>query len=91
MKPMIVEKNNRKFICNISSDFGGAMCCVQIWEEVRPNWKIFRNRYCDYKTFWLSTYETLKTGVERMVERYLEGEEENNLINEKWKELDNGN
>jgi hypothetical protein len=88
MKTVIVEKNNRKFICNIGSEFGGAMCGVQIWEEVRPNWKIFRNRYCAYKTFWLSTYKTIKTGVERMVERYLEDEENEEIITKKWAELE---
>lgn len=88
MKPIIIEKNNRKFICNISSDFGGAMCCVQIWEEVRPNWKIFRNRYCAYKTFWLSTYKTIKTGVESMVNSYLKDEENEEIITKKWAELE---
>ena len=88
MKPIIIEKNNRKFVCKISSDFDGAMCCVQIWEEVRPNWKIFRNRYCAYKTFWLSTYKTIRTGVESMVNSYLEDEENEEIITKKWAELE---
>lgn len=88
MKTVVVEKNNRKFICNIGSEFGGSMCCVQIWEEVRPNWKIFRNRYCAYKTFWLSTYKTIREGIERQVERYLEDEREDEIFEAKWAELE---
>ena len=88
MKPIIIEKNNRKFICNIGSEFGGAMCCVQIWEEVRPNWKIFRNRYCTYKTFWISTYKTIREGIERQVEHYLEDEREDEIFEAKWAELE---
>ena len=88
MKPIIIEKNNRKFICNIGSEFGGAMCCVQIWEEVRPNWKMFRNRYCTYKTFWISTYKTIREGIERQVERYLKDEIEDDILEAKWAELE---
>jgi hypothetical protein len=88
MKTVIVEKNNRKFICNIGSEFGGAMCCVQIWEEARPNWKIFRNRYCTYKTFWVNKYETIKKGIEAMVDSYLEDEREDEVFEAKWAELE---
>lgn len=88
MKTVVVEIDNRKFICNIGSEFGGAMCCVQIWEEVRPNWKIFRNRYCTYKTFWISTYKTIREGIERQVEHYLEDEREDEAFEAKWAELE---
>ena len=88
MKSIIIEKNNRKFICDIGSEFGGAMCCVQISEEVRPNWKIFRNRYCTYKTFWIHEYETIKEGIEAMVDSYLEDEKEDDALEAKWAELE---
>ena len=87
MKTVVVEKNNRKFICIIGSEFGGDMCCVQIWEEVRPNWKIFRNRYCTYKTFWVNEYETIKEGIVSMVASYLCDEKREEELNSKWEEL----
>lgn len=88
MKSITIEKNNRKFICDIGSEFGGAMCCVQISEEVRPNWKIFRNRYCTYKTFWIHEYETIREGIEAMVDSYLEDEKEDDALEAKWAELE---
>lgn len=88
MKKVVVERNDRKFICDIGSEFGGAMCCVQIWEEVKPNWKIFRNRYCTYKTFWIYKYETIREGIEAMVDSYLEDEREDEIFEAKWAELE---
>lgn len=87
MKTIIVEKHNRKFICNIDSELGGAMCCVEIWEEVRPNWKFFKDKYCCSKSFWIADFNTILEGIVAMVDRYLEDEGCDKEVAKKWQEF----
>ena len=90
VKPHNIKVKDREFEVYLSSEFQGHMCCVSIY-EVMPNRKIFKKKYRCYKTFWISHFETLKEGVYAMINSYIIDEEEANLINDKWKELDNGN
>ena len=82
-----VSIKNREFEVYLSSEFHGYMCCVSIYEIVRPTWKIFRTKYRTYKTFWISDFGTIKEGVCAMIDSYIIDEEEERLINEKWKEI----
>ena len=82
-----INVKNREFEVYLSSEFHGHMCCVSIYEIVRPTWKIFRTTYRAYKTFWISDFETIKEGVCAMIDSYIIDEEEERLINEKWNEV----
>lgn len=87
MKKVVVERFERKFVCEVTSELGGAMCGVTIWEEVRPNWKIFKNRYCCSKSFWVHDYEEIMSGVCQMVDSYLDDEGFDMANYYKWKEF----
>jgi hypothetical protein len=81
----------REFEVYLESQYGASMCVVTIWEVVRPKWKIFRTKYRDTRSFWISDYETIKQGIYAMIDSYIKDEEEAERISNKWKELDNGN
>ena len=87
MKKVVVERYGRKFVCEVSSELGGAMCSVTIWEEVRPNWRFFKNRYCGSKSFWITDCDSILEGVIATVDKYLEDEGYDNEIVKKWKEF----
>ena len=87
MKKVIIEGCGRKFICEVEPELGGAMCRVSVWEEVRPNWKIFKNRYCCSKTFWVHDYEKIMNGVYDVIDSYLEDEGFDMSNYYKWKEF----
>ena len=78
----------REFEVYLSSEFRGRMCEVSVWEVVHPNRKIFRTKYRCYKTFWIDDFETIKEGIYSILDAYLREEEEENLIEAKWKEVE---
>ena len=78
----------REFEVYLNSEFSGRMCTVAIYEVVRPNWKIFRTKYRAYKAFWISDFETIKEGIYAILDDYLHDEEEANLIEAKWNEVE---
>lgn len=78
----------REFEVYLSSEFRGRMCEVSVWEVVHPNRKIFRTKYRCYKTFWIDDFETIKEGIYFVLDDYLHEEEEENLIEAKWKEVE---
>lgn len=86
MKKTIVERYGRKFICSVTSEIGGAMCGVSIYEEVRPNWKFFKNKYCCSESFWITEFDSILEGIVAAVDHYLEDEGYNEEIAKKWKE-----
>lgn len=77
----------REFEVYLSSECGGRMCEVSVWEVIHPNRKFFRTKYRCYKTFWIDDYETIKEGVYAVIERYFRDEKEENLIEAKWNEV----
>ena len=77
----------REFEVYLSSEFSGRMCEVSVWEVIHPNRKFFRTKYRCYKTFWISDFETIKEGIYAMINKYLQDEEEENLIEAKWNEV----
>lgn len=76
---------NREFYCWCEGAFSGSMCCVSIYEYHHR--KLFKNRYKAYKSFWIDDYATIEDGVYDMVKAYLEEEEREKRIMEKWKNL----
>jgi hypothetical protein len=78
----------REFEVYLSSEFSGRMCEVSVWEVVHPNRKFFRTKYRCYKTFWISDFETIKEGIYAILNDYLHDEEEANLIEAKWNEVE---
>jgi hypothetical protein len=78
----------REFEVYLSPEFSGRMCEVSVYEVVHPHRKIFRTKYRCYKTFWLSDFETIKEGIYAIINSYLIDEEEENLIEAKWNEVE---
>lgn len=78
----------REFEVYLSPEVSGKMCAVSIWEVVHPNRKIFRTKYRCYKSFWVSDFETIKEGVYAMIDSYIIDEQEENLIEAKWNEVE---
>lgn len=77
----------REFEVYLSSECSGRMCEVSVYEVVHPNRKFFRTKYRCYKTFWISDFETIKEGIYFIINDYLHDEEEENLIEAKWNEV----
>ena len=89
-----MEKRNiifggREFNVYCESQFSGSMCVVNIFEVVHPNRKLFREKYRDSKSFWISDYDTIKQGIYAMLESLEEDEKAEVERIAKWKELDN--
>ena len=51
---------------------------VSIEELVRPNWKFFRYRYRDTKSFFPSDYESIDKAVKTMIAKVIQQEDERN-------------
>ena len=83
--------NGREFNVYCESQFSGSMCVVNIFEVVHPNRKLFREKYRDSKSFWISDYDTIKQGIYVMIDDLEEDEKAEAKRMAKWKELDNGN
>lgn len=84
-----IEMFNRTFVCYIHSEFQGLMGAVNIFEVVRPKWKIFRTKFCDYCTFWLSDYDSIEAGVRACIRRYVREEIEQARIYAQWIDFQN--
>ena len=72
----------------MEAGFGGAMAGAHIYEVVRPNWKFFRTRIIDDKTFWVSDYETIQEGAKAMLARVLSREKELAEVRQKWADFE---
>ena len=72
----------------LEAGFGGAMAHSFIYEVVRPNWKFFRTRMIDDKTFWVSDYETIQEGAKTMLARVLSREKELAEVRQKWADFE---
>lgn len=84
---MIINKNGRKFII-YTHWVGTAMLDVDIWEEKRPHWKIFKSSYLTTKTLFIDDYSSIAIGVQVKLDKYLEEEEYDKEISRKWKEFE---
>lgn len=68
--------------------FRNFMAETYVHEVIRPNWKIFRTRSIDSKTFFVDDYETILDGEIAMLERILQQEREEKERCQKWEEFD---
>ena len=72
----------------LEAGFQGEMAHSFICEVVRPNWKFFRTRIIDDKTFWVSDYETIQEGAKAMLTRVLSREKELAEVRQKWADFE---
>ena len=72
----------------LEAGFQGEMAHSFICEVVRPNWKFFRTRIIDDKTFWVSDYETIQEGAKAMLARVLSREKELAEVRQKWADFE---
>jgi hypothetical protein len=82
---VIVEKDGRTFECYANA-IGCAMCAVNIYEVVRPNWKIFRTKYRESYSFFVDDFDTIKKGIEHCVARLFKREQIEEERAKKWAE-----
>lgn len=68
--------------------FGYGIISVEVYEIVRPTWKIFRTPLFSigYSRFFLNDFPTIEEGVEHSFLSILETEREENEENEKLKD-----
>jgi hypothetical protein len=57
---------------------------------VRPNWKIFRTRYCDGGCFWTEDFLTIRQGLQHRLTQFLLEEERDRVNQRKFQEFENG-
>lgn len=55
--------------------------------EVRPNKKLFKEKYFGSKWFWLEDYDTIEQGVLSKITEIFEEKEEELIKQDKWKEF----
>lgn len=72
----------------LEAGFHGEMAHSYIYEVVRPNWKIFRTRMLDDKTFWVSDYATIQDGAKTMLTLVLAREAELAEARQKWADFE---
>ena len=72
----------------LEAGFHGEMAHSYIYEVVRPNWKFFRTRLMDDKSFWVSDYETIQEGAKTMLALVLSREEELAAVRQKWADFE---
>lgn len=72
----------------LEAGFHGEMAHSYIYEVVRPNWKFFRTRLMDDKSFWVSDYETIQEGAKTMLTLVLSREEELAAVRQKWADFE---
>ena len=72
----------------LEAGFRGEMAHSYIYEVIRPNWKFFRTRIVDDKTFWVSDYETIQEGAKTMLARVLSREKELAEVRQKWADFE---
>lgn len=69
--------NGREFRCTVRTVMGSYEWLeVTIEELVRPNWKFFRYRYHDTKSFFPSDYDSIDDAVKTMIARVVQRETE---------------
>ena len=71
----VIKKSHKgkEYEIHTYQDFNGAMVCGNIYEVVRPTWKIFRTSYCNHFCFWISDFPTVQEGVDFCFDDYIAG------------------
>ena len=89
-KKKIYVIEGRTFECYVGPSCLPKHASVNIYEIVRPNWKIFRTAYRDSFDFWVFDYDTIDDGVVDAIRSYLKAEWKENAVCVKWKEFEEG-
>lgn len=64
--------NGKEYEIHTYQDFDGAMVCGNIYEVVRPTWKIFRTSpYGKHFYFWINAFPTVREGVDFYFDDYI--------------------
>ena len=84
---MTISKNGRKFII-YTHWIGSSMLDIDIWEEKRPRWKIFKNSYLTTKVLFIDDYSSVAIGVQAKLDKYLEEEKHDEEKINKWREFE---
>lgn len=87
-KKKIYVIEGRTFECYVSPSCLTNHVSVNIWEVVRPKWKIFRTTYRDSQDFWVFDYKTIDMGVREAIYFYLRQEWKANSVCAKWEEFE---
>lgn len=88
------NKSARQFECRITDVMGGhALLEVSVWEVRNPltrKWWQSRTAYYGSKNFWLDDFPSIKDGIDYVLTKLMEEEEEDNLRRKKIEEFENG-
>ena len=89
MKPVIITRDNRIFEAYVTS-IGCAMIEVNIYEVVRPTWKIFRTKFFSWfsTTCFLEDYDTISDAINWCFEHGWKREEKEAATRSKWEEFE---
>lgn len=89
MKPVIITRNNRTFEAYVTS-IGCAIIEVNIYEVVRPTWKIFRTKFFSWFSahYFLEDYDTIVDAINECFECGWKREEKDAAIRSKWEEFE---
>jgi hypothetical protein len=74
------------FACYVGCGCFNGMVEVTVY-EIRPNKKIFKEKYLDSKWFWLDDHKTIKDGVLTKLCEMLEERKKELEKQDKWKEF----
>lgn len=83
-KKKIYVIEGRTFECYVAPSCLTNHVSVNIWEVVRPKWKIFRTTYRDSYGFWVFDYDTIDIGVQDAIRSYLKQEWKASCVCAKW-------
>ena len=81
---IIKEINGRQFELWCNTSFK-CFLDINIYEVVRPQWKIFRTKYQDSKTIYIDEWDNLQDACDEMLRRFLVQEKKDNAREEKIK------
>ena len=80
---------NREFECYANSSCSQVLVEVQIYEVVRPKWKLFRTKEVDSCSFYIDKFDTIEEGIREMLAKFLVEEKEKQEREAKWKDYHN--
>lgn len=81
---------NRHFEVYVNPDARNCID-VNVFEIVRPAWKIFRTKFIDSGSFWSDDYENIDEGVRTVIAKMMLTEKRNLERVRKWKEYETKN
>lgn len=84
------EINGRQFELYCGVSVFSCFFDINIYEVVRPKWKIFRLKYQDTRTICIDEWDNLDEACNEMLRRFLKQEAQENARREKIKNFEKG-